>query len=246
MGSELWAGAEVHPHRLNIKQPGAKDSSPGGPLQHCCLHSFQLAGIESPTSPPTIRMGSCICMVFGQGSFGNEFRRGRGRRSTLQEIHTIPESRKAGTNGPEDDHSSPPIYDNVNQSDGAEFVQVWKFHQVLLATEAQAAPGHLRLSLFFLCDILPPHLCLSSVPPSKAARGPGLIPSRTPGQLTSSWGLNVGAKPKQTATYTAAPRAVHLHSVTVDLTAPGLASQLMFASSVWLKFANKQQSFYRG
>ncbi|KAK2857068.1 hypothetical protein Q5P01_005803 [Channa striata] len=36
MGSELWAGAEVHPHQLNIKQPGAKDSSPGGPLQHCC------------------------------------------------------------------------------------------------------------------------------------------------------------------------------------------------------------------
>lgn len=34
--------------------------------------------------------------------------------------------------------------------------------------EAQAAPGHLRLSLFFLCDILPPHLCLSSMPPSKA------------------------------------------------------------------------------
>lgn len=39
-GSELWAGAEVHPCRLNIKQPGAKDSSPGGPLQHCCLDRY--------------------------------------------------------------------------------------------------------------------------------------------------------------------------------------------------------------
>ena len=33
---------------------------------------------------------------------------------------------------------------------------------------AQAAPGHLRLSMFFLRDSLPPHLYLSSAPPSKA------------------------------------------------------------------------------
>ncbi|KAK2857067.1 hypothetical protein Q5P01_005802 [Channa striata] len=71
--------------------------------------------------------------------------------------------------------------------------------------EAQAAPGHVRLSLFFLCDILPPHLCLSSVPPSKAARGPGLIPSRTPGQLTSSWGLKVGPSPNKQERRSRAP-----------------------------------------
>lgn len=43
-GSELWARAAVHPRRLNFKQPGAKDSRPGGALQAWGTPAAPLAG----------------------------------------------------------------------------------------------------------------------------------------------------------------------------------------------------------
>lgn len=78
------------------------------------------------------------------------------------------------------------------------------------------------------------------------ARGPGLIPSRT--QASSlppgAWKRGQSQTNRNSNIYGSSPWAMHLHSVTQDLTDPGFSQPgLMFASLELLKFADKQQRF---
>lgn len=63
--------------------------------------------------------------------------------------------------------------------------------------------------------------------PPPQARGPGLIPSRTPASSLppGAWKRGQAQTNRNSNIYGSSPWALHLHSVTLDLTAPGLAGE---------------------
>lgn len=84
--------------------------------------------------------------------------------------------------------------------------------------EAQAAPGHLRLSLFFLRDILPPHLSLCTAPPTKAG-GSKQYPKSTANATPTSFSnpLIGGAQVKECPGYHRTSRETQFSTITTPM-----------------------------